>query len=46
MTAALESKDYQGAQDIHVSIIMEHAAEAGSWTVGLKRLIHAAKSLP
>lgn len=43
---ALQAEDHGAAQDLHVAIIMEHAAEAGGWTVGLKRLIHAAKSVP
>ena len=45
LVAALVAGDAMRAQDIHVAIIMQHPGESGAWTVALKRLVAAVKSM-
>jgi len=43
---ALETKDYETAQKLQVSIQRDKTEECGQWMVGVKRLISMSKGLP
>lgn len=44
MFTALQKRDYDTAQRIHVDLVTTRYEECGSWLMGVKRLIDNAKA--